>query len=133
MSLPSLFQMDLLQRWAILYMEDQRLGDALTQSDRFSEDLQKLVFKRRDQHSSRIYSCPRKKKTATIHTGGHCGMLDAVTRKKSFVKSTKSFFKIGITKLFCYNNKMFGSINNKTFGCCGKIFGCSNKNVICCP
>ena len=34
---------------------------------------------------------------------------------------TKSFVKIGITK-------MFSSIN-KTFGCCSKIFGCSNKNV----
>jgi len=28
--------------------------------------------------------------------------------------------------MFCYNNKMFGSIS-KTFGCCSKIFGCSNK------
>jgi len=27
---------------------------------------------------------------------------------------------------------MFGFIN-KTIGCCGKIFGCSNKNFICCP
>jgi len=48
------------------------------------------------------------------------------SRKKGFVISTKLFDKIGITKIFCYNNKMFGSIN-KTFGCCGKIFGCSNK------
>ena len=52
-------------------------------------------------------------------------------KKKGFVIATKSFVKIGITKIFCYNNKMFGSIN-KTFGCCGKIFGCSNKNFICC-
>jgi len=51
---------------------------------------------------------------------------------KGFVKPTKSFVKIGITKIFCYNNKMFSSIK-KTFGCCSKIFGCSNKNVICCP
>jgi len=37
------------------------------------------------------------------------------TRKKDFVIPTKSFVKKGITKIFCYNNKMFG--------CCGKIFG----------
>ena len=51
---------------------------------------------------------------------------------KGFVVPTKSFVKIGITKIFCYNNKMFSSIN-KTFGCCNKIFVCSNKNNICCP
>jgi len=44
---------------------------------------------------------------------------------KGFVIPTKSFVKIGLTKIFCYN-KMFSSMN-KTFGCCGKIFGCSNK------
>jgi len=54
------------------------------------------------------------------------------SRKKGFVIPSKSFVKIGITKIFCYSNKMFGSIN-KTFGCCGKIFGCSIKNFICCP
>jgi len=48
--------------------------------------------------------------------------------KKGFVIPTKSFVKIGIAKIFCYNNKMFGSIN-KTFGCCSKIFGCSNKTI----
>ena len=31
--------------------------------------------------------------------------------KKGFVILTKSFVKIGITKTFCYNNKMFSSIN----------------------
>ena len=51
---------------------------------------------------------------------------------KGFVISTKSFVKIGITKIFCYNNKMFSSIN-KTFGCCSEIFGCSNKKIVCCP
>jgi len=51
---------------------------------------------------------------------------------KGFVIPTKSFVKIGITKISCYNNKMFSYIN-KTFGSCGKIFGCSNKNFICCP
>ena len=45
---------------------------------------------------------------------------------------TKSFVKIGITNIFCYNNKMFSSIT-RTFGCCSKIFGCSNKKFICCP
>ena len=51
---------------------------------------------------------------------------------KGFVIPTKSFGKIGITKLFCYNNKMFSSINN-TFGCDSKIFCCSIKNFICRP
>jgi len=45
---------------------------------------------------------------------------------------TKSFVKIGITKIFCYNNKIFGSIN-KTLGCCSKIFGFSNKKKIFVP
>jgi len=45
---------------------------------------------------------------------------------------TKSFFKIGITKIFCCNNKMFSSIN-KTFGCCGKIFDCSSKKLFVVP
>jgi len=45
-----------------------------------------------------------------------------LSRKKGFVIPTKSFVKIGITKIFCYNNKIFSSIN-KTFGCCSKIFG----------
>jgi len=47
-----------------------------------------------------------------------------------FVIPTKSFVKIGITKIFCYNNKMLSSIN-KTFGCCSQTFGCSNKKFIC--
>jgi len=47
---------------------------------------------------------------------------------KGFVIPTKSFVKIGITKIFCYN-KIFSSIN-KTFGCYNKIFGCSNKKKI---
>ena len=52
--------------------------------------------------------------------------------EKGFVIPSKSFVKIGITKIFCYSNKMFSSIN-KTFGCCSKIFGRSNKKVICRP
>jgi len=51
---------------------------------------------------------------------------------KGFVTPTKSFVKIGITKIFCYSNKMFSSIN-KMFGCCSKIFVCTNKKIICCP
>jgi len=51
---------------------------------------------------------------------------------KGFVIRTKSFIKIGTTKIFCYNNKMFSS-TNKTFGCSSKTFGCSNKKNICCP
>jgi len=46
--------------------------------------------------------------------------------------STKSFVKIGIAKIFCYNNKMFGSIN-KTFGCCGKIFVAATKILFVVP
>jgi len=49
---------------------------------------------------------------------------------KGFVIPTKSFVKIGITKIF-YNNKIFSPINN-TFGCCSEVFGCSNKKFICC-
>jgi len=45
---------------------------------------------------------------------------------------TKSFVKIGIAKIICYNNKMF-SLINKTFGCYSKIFGCSNKNLFVVP
>jgi len=48
---------------------------------------------------------------------------------KGFVIPKKPFVKIGITKIFCYNNKMFRSIN-KTFRCCSKIFGCSNKKKL---
>ena len=51
---------------------------------------------------------------------------------EGFVIPTKSFVKIGITTIFCYNNKMDSSIN-KTFVCCSKVFGCSNKKCICCP
>jgi len=46
-----------------------------------------------------------------------------------FVIPTKSFVKIGITKIVCHNNKMFSSIN-KTFRCRSKIFGCSKKKIV---
>ena len=36
------------------------------------------------------------------------------TEKKGFVISTKSFVKIGITKIFCYN-KMFSSIKENVW------------------
>jgi len=52
--------------------------------------------------------------------------------KKGFVMLTKSFVKIWIAKTFCYNNKMFSSVN-KTFGCCSKIFGSSNKTLFVVP
>jgi len=51
---------------------------------------------------------------------------------KGFVIPTKLFIKIGIAKIFCYNIKMLSSIN-KTFGCCSKIFGCSNKKIFDVP
>jgi len=44
------------------------------------------------------------------------------TEKNGFVIPTKAFVKKRITKIFCYNNKMFISIN-KTLGCCSKSFG----------
>jgi len=49
-------------------------------------------------------------------------ILSFLLGKKGFVIRTKSFVKIGIAKIFYYNNKMFSSIN-KTFGCCCNIFG----------
>ena len=52
--------------------------------------------------------------------------------KKSFVIPTKSFVKIGITKIFYYNNKMFSSIN-KTLGCCGKILVAATKILFVVP
>jgi len=52
-----------------------------------------------------------------LFLGGRLRPLHGI---KGFGIPTKSFVKIGITKIFCYNHKMFGSIN-KTFGCCGKI------------
>ena len=58
------------------------------------------------------------------------GLVFTVHGIKGFVIPTKSFVKIGTTKIFCYNNKMFSSIN-KTFGCCSEIFGCSNKKISC--
>jgi len=48
---------------------------------------------------------------------------------KGFVIPTKSFVKIGIKTIFCYNNKMLSS-TNKTFGCCSQIFGCSKKKLL---
>jgi len=51
--------------------------------------------------------------------------------KKGFVTPTKSFVKIGITKIFCYN-KMFGSIN-KTIDCCGKILVAATKILFVVP
>jgi len=58
-------------------------------------------------------------------------LLLPYTEKKSFVTPTKSFVKIAITKIVFCDNKTFGNID-KT-GCCGKIFGCSNKNFTCGP
>ena len=51
---------------------------------------------------------------------------------KGFAIPTKSFIKIGITKIFCYINKMFSSIN-KTFGCRSKIFRCRTKKIFVVP
>jgi len=51
---------------------------------------------------------------------------------KGFVTPTKSFVKIGITKIFCYNNKMFSSID-KTFGCSAKFSVEATKNLFVVP
>jgi len=50
---------------------------------------------------------------------------------KGFVIPTKSFVKIGTTKIFCYNNKMFRSVN-KTFDAAAK-FWLQQQKIICCP
>jgi len=55
--------------------------------------------------------------------------LTGLHGKKGFVILTKSFVKIGITKTFCCNSKRFSSVKT-TFGCCSKIFGCSNKKIL---
>jgi len=52
--------------------------------------------------------------------------------RKGFVIPTKSFVKIGITKIFCYNNERFSSINN-TFGCCSKVLVEATKNSFAVP
>jgi len=51
---------------------------------------------------------------------------------KGFVIPTKSFVKIGITKIFCYNNKMFSYIN-KTFGCRSKFLVATTKTLFVVP
>jgi len=58
-------------------------------------------------------------------------LIELVHGIKGFVRPTKSFVKIGIAEIFCYN-KMFSSIN-KTFGCYSKNFGCSNKKKFVVP
>ena len=73
-----------------------------------------------------IFSPPRKGK------GDQETPQQSVHGIKGFVIPTKSFVKIGITKIFCHNSKMFTYIN-KTFGCCNKSFGYSNKIFLCCP
>jgi len=52
-------------------------------------------------------------------------------KKKGFVISTKSFVKIEI-KIFCDNNKMFGSIN-KTFGAAAKFLVAATKILFVVP
>ena len=55
--------------------------------------------------------------------------LQNCTEKKGFVMPTKSFVKIGITKIFCYNIKQFGSIN-KMFRSINKTFRSINKTCL---
>jgi len=40
---------------------------------------------------------------------------------KGFVIPTKSFVKIGMTKIFCYNKKMFSSVNKLLVAAATKI------------
>jgi len=49
------------------------------------------------------------------------------SREKCFVILAKSFVKIWITKTFCYNNKMFSSVN-KTFAA-AKYLVAGTKNL----
>jgi len=51
---------------------------------------------------------------------------------KGFVTPTKSFVKIGIAKIFCYNNKIFSSIN-KTLVAAAKLLVAATKKNICWP
>jgi len=58
-----------------------------------------------------------------------CGIYEPIISefvlhgKKGFVIPTKSFVKIWMTKIFCYDNKMFNSIKKNAFCCYSKIFG----------
>jgi len=70
-------------------------------------------------HEGTVFSKTKPKRSRESHFS---------TGKKGFVIPTKSFVKIGITKIFCHNNKMFSSIN-KTFGCCGKIAAASRVRL----
>jgi len=45
---------------------------------------------------------------------------------------TKLFVKIVITKTFCYNNKIFSSVN-KTFDCCSEFLVAATKNLFVVP
>jgi len=51
---------------------------------------------------------------------------------KGFVIPTKSFVKIGITKIFCYNNRMFSSIN-RTFVAAAKFLVEPTKKIFVVP
>jgi len=52
-------------------------------------------------------------------------------RIKGFVIPTKSV-EIGTTKILCYNNKMFSSIN-ETLGCCSKSLVAATKKIFVVP
>jgi len=57
---------------------------------------------------------------------------------EGFIIPTKSFVKIGIIKIFCYNNKMLSSINKmlssiyQSLVAAAKFLVAATK-IICCP
>jgi len=52
---------------------------------------------------------------------------------KGFVTPTKSFVKIGITKIFCYNNKMRLVLSTKHLVAAAKFLVAATKNLIVVP
>ena len=53
-------------------------------------------------------------------------------REKGFVIPTNLFVKIRITKIFCYNNRMFGSINKRLVAA-AKFFVAATKILFVVP
>jgi len=54
-------------------------------------------------------------------------------RIKGFVIPTKSFDKIGMAKIFCYNNKMFSSISAKRLVAAAKFLIAATKKIFVVP
>jgi len=48
---------------------------------------------------------------------------------KGFVIPTTSFVKLGITKIFCYNNKIFSSVKKTRLVAAAKFLVAATKNL----